>query len=238
MNLANKVIVITGAGSGLGKSIAIKVAALGAQVALIARTEGELLSVQKEIRNKDGVAEYFVCDVSNRTEVEKTIKKVISAFKTIDILVNNAGIWTMNVMEEKDPDLRRRALEINTLGPIQVTEEILPLFRKNNQGWIFNVISSAAHIESDVAFSKVYAASKWGLEGYAKALRDDLKNTKIVVSDFFPGGFDSMLYEKAKRSNPHNQPWMMKTDDVADIVLFMLTRPENMLIKQIVVGTI
>jgi short-subunit dehydrogenase len=129
-------------------------------------------------------------------------------------------------------------LEINTLGPIQVTEEILPLFRKNNKGWIFNVISSAAHVESDVAFSKAYAASKWGLEGYAKALRDDLKNTKIYVSDFLPGGFDSMLYEKAKRNNPHNQPWMMKTDDVADIAVFMLTRPENMLIKQIIVGTI
>jgi len=233
MDLKEKVIVITGSGSGLGKSVAIKVAALGAKVALVARTESELRNVKKEIERNGGIAEYFICDISKREAVQQTIQKILTVFKSIDILINNAGIWTMDEMEKENPDLRQRALEVNTLGPIQVTEEVLPLFKKKNQGWIFNVSSSAADVGSDIGFYKAYAASKWGLAGYTKALRDDLKNTEIRVSHFLPCGFDSMLYEKAKRKESHNQPWMAKTDDIADIIVFMLTRPDNILMEQV-----
>lgn len=233
MDLKDKIVIITGSGSGLGKALALKVAALGATVALVARTESELQQVKNKIVEKKGNAEYFLCDISKREEVLKMIKDIISKFKTVDILINNAGIWTMDEMEKENPALRQKALEINTLGPIQVTEEILPLFKKKNQGWIFNISSSAADVGSDISFYKAYAASKWGLAGYTKALRDDLKNTKIRVSHFLPCGFDSMLYEKAKREPSHNQPWMAKTEDIADIVVFMMTRPESVLMEQV-----
>lgn len=74
------------------------------------------------------------------------------------------------------------------------------------------------------------------MTGFTKALRDELKDTKIKVTGFYPGGFDSMLYEKSKRPNAHNQPWMMKTDDVADIVVFALTRPKDVLMERIIVS--
>jgi len=68
--------------------------------------------------------------------------------------------------------------------------------------------------------------------------KQELLETKIKVSAFYPGGFDSMLYEKAKRPNPHHQPWMMKTEDIADIVIFMLTRPEDVVIENLIVSKI
>ncbi len=233
MGLTNKVVLITGSGSGLGKLVAFKLSKLGAKIALVSRTESELRETKEEIQKSGGNAEYFICDVSKGKEVVKTVRDVLRKFERIDILVNNAGIWTMDEMEKENPELRMKALEINTLGPIQMTEEILPLFKKNNLGWIFNVTSSAADVGSDISFYKAYSASKWGLAGYTKALKDDLKNTKIRVTHFMPCGFDSMLYEKAKRKDAHSQPWMAKTEDIADIVVFMLTRPESVLMEQV-----
>jgi len=241
MELKNKVIVITGAGSGLGKSVAIKIAKLEAKVALVARTKKELQQTEEIIKQKGGTAEYFVCDLRDLEEVKQTVQKIFKKNKTIDILVNNAGIWTDENLEKENPKLRKIALETNVLGNIQFTYEVLPIFQQKNQGHIFNVISTSGASDTpsgDNSLWKIYGASKWAMTGFIKALHDSLKETKIKVTAFHPGGFDSMLYEKAKRPNPHNQPWMMKTDDIADIVVFTLTRPDDVLIERIVMSKI
>ena len=104
---------------------------------------------------------------------------------------------------------------------------------------ILNVISTAG-VEGipagDNTAWKTYGASKWGFKGYTNALRESLRGKQIQVMQFFPGGFESNLYESAQRDNPHNQPWMMKTEDVADIVVFALTRPDDVYMEQIVVS--
>ncbi|OGK16330.1 hypothetical protein A2774_05300 [Candidatus Roizmanbacteria bacterium RIFCSPHIGHO2_01_FULL_39_12c] len=240
-NLQDKVVLITGAGSGLGRSVAIKLAALGAKIILIARTERELNEVKEIITKKNGKAEYYICDIRNREEIKNTVKNIFNKFKRVDILVNNAGIWTDEHLEENDSSLRKNVLETNSLGHINFTYELLPYFKKRNEGFIFNVISTSG--VGDVpagnnALWKSHGASKWAMTGFTKALREELINTKIKVTGFHPGGFDSMLYEKAGRVNPHNQPWMMKTDDVADIVVFVLTRPKDVLMEKIIVTKI
>lgn len=156
-------------------------------------------------------------------------------------MVNNAGIWTDEFLEKENPQLRKTALETNVLGNIQFTYEVLPIFQQKNQGHIFNVISTSGANDTpsgDNSLWKTYGASKWAMTGFTKALRDSLNETKIKVTAFHPGGFDSMLYEKAKRPNPHNQPWMMKTDDIADIVVFTLTRPDDVLVERLVVSKV
>lgn len=135
--------------------------------------------------------------------------------------------------------MRWNAIKTNMLGQIQFTEEVLPYLMKKGQGVIFNVISTAG--VSDIpsgnnAMWKSYGASKWGLAGYTHALRESLRETKIKVIQYFPGGFESNLYENAGRENPHNQSWMMKTEDVAEIVRFVLTRPEDVYMEKIVVS--
>lgn len=238
MKLTNKVIVITGAGSGLGREVAVKAAKEGATIALISRTEKELKEVKETIMKNGGKAAYFICDVRDVKVVKETIHNILNNYKHIDILVNNAGIWTDEELEKKDPQRRKTALETNTLGTINFTYEVLPYFKEKNKGYIFNVISTAGASDTPAGNNvrwKTYGASKWALTGFTKALREDLVGTKVKVTAFHPGGFDSMLYEKAKRPDAHKQPWMMKTSDVTDIIIFALTRPDDVLMEKIIV---
>lgn len=237
MKLIDKVIIITGASSGLGETLAYKITEVGAKVALVARSKEKLENVRKRIIKKGGIAEYFVCDITELKQVKKTTRKIIQKFRTIDILVNNAGIWTDENLEKDNPLLRKKALETNTLGNIQFTYEVLPILKKQKFGYIFNVISTAGTESSSSGnlLWKTYGATKWAMTGFTKALIDELKNSKIKITSFYPGGFESSLYENAGRPNPHNQPWMMKTEDVADIIVFALTRPNDVLMEKIIV---
>lgn len=236
--MKGKVAVITGAGTGLGKSMSIKLAKQGVSVALISRTQSELDATSAVIRQNGGSADYFICDISDDKQVVETANAILTKYKTIDILINNAGVWTDEELEKNNPSLRKKTLEINVLGTIQITQAFLPQFQKQNTGHIFNVISTSGASDTPAGNNslwKTYGASKWALTGFTKALRESLVGTKIKVTAFHPGGFDSMLYEKAKRANPHNQPWMMNTDDVAEVALFALTRPSDVQIERIIV---
>lgn len=235
MNLQNKVIVITGASQGLGAALAKKVAEEGAKVALVARSEDKLQKLKEEIGES---VEVFICDVRDLTQVKQTVKAIVDTFGTIDILFNNAGIWTDDALEKEKPELRRTAFDVNVLGNIQVTEEVLSYFKTKNAGYIFNNISTSGDAETpsgDNTQWKAYGASKWAFAGYTKALRESLINTKIKVTAFFPGGMDTNLYENAHRPNPHNQPWMMKPEEIVDVIIFALTRPDDMVIEKLVV---
>lgn len=238
MLLKDKVIVITGASSGLGASIAEKVAAEGAQVVLVGRSKEKLEKVETKITEKKGNVSSSVCDIRNLNQIQTTVKAIFTKYKTIDILVNNAGIWTDNEIEQSNPERRKEAFATNALGNIEFTYEVLPHFIEKNVGYVFNVISSAGVADisaGDNKFWQTYGATKWAMTGFTKTLRDKLNDTKIKVTGFFPGGFDSDLYESAKKADPHKQPWMMKTEDVADIVVFALTRPSDVLMERIVV---
>lgn len=233
--LEDKVVVITGASQGLGKILSQKIIKMGARIALVARSEDKLKTLQEELGDS---ATYFVCDIQDLEEVRQTVMDIKNQLGTIDILINNAGVWTDDEIEKNHPEKRQDAFNTNALGNIQMTEEVLPLLKEKNSGYIFNVISTAGTTltpEGDNRFWKTYGATKWAMAGFTKALRESLQETKIKVTGFFPGGFDSNLYENAKRANPHNQPWMMKPGDVADAIIFCLTRPEDVMVESLVV---
>lgn len=237
MKLKGKIVLITGSSQGLGAEVARKIASQGANVILLARRERFLKLINKEIIEERGKSEYIVCDIRDLGEVKKTVGKIKQKYGKIDVLVNNAGVWTDDELEKADPHKRESALMTNVLGHIQFTQVTLPILNQK-EAIIFNVISSAG--VSDIPSGnninwKTYGASKWGMAGYTHALKESLRDTNIKVMQFFPGGFESNLYENAGRSNPHNQPWMMKTEDVADVVLFALTRPRDVYMEKIVV---
>jgi len=238
MKLKDKVIVITGASSGLGKSLANKAADEGATVILIARRRDLLEKVVKDIKDRGGSADYFICDIRNLPSVQETVSEIFKEYKHVDILVNNAGIWTDEELEKKQPERRKLAFETNALGNIQMTKEFLPHFQKSNQGYIFNVISSSGigdSLAGDNTAWQTYGATKWAMTGFTKALKDSLAGTKIKVTGFHPGGFESDLYESAGISKAHQQPWMMRTDDLTDVIIFALTRPDDMVMERILV---
>lgn len=233
MKLKDKVVVITGASQGLGECLAYKLASEKARVILVARTEKLLKKVENKIEKEGGNAGYFVCDIRNLSQIKKTVGKIKDKFGKVDVLVNNAGVWTDEDLEMKSPELRRNAFETNALGHINFTYEILPLLKKRKSSHIVNVISGAGVSSADNTFWKTYGATKWAMVGFSKAMRETLRDTKVKLTEFLPGAFESNLYENVGRSKPHKQPWMMKTENVADIIVFALTRPDDVYMESI-----
>jgi NADP-dependent 3-hydroxy acid dehydrogenase YdfG len=238
MKLENKVIVITGASQGLGEVLAYKVAQEGAKVALVARSEKLLKKVKEAIIKEKGDAEYFICDIRKIENIKSVVGKIVKEFEKIDILVNNAGIWTDDEIEKNNPEQAKIALDTNVLGNIWTTKEILPMMKKQNKGYVFNIISTSGLADWNNTNWQTYGATKWAMTGFTKSLKDSLKGTKIKVTGFFPGGMDTNIFENAGKENYHNLPWMMRKEDAADIIVFALTRPDDILMESIVVTKI
>lgn len=239
MHLSNKIIVITGAAQGLGKTLTDQLTRQGATLALIDFHQELLQETFQTISELSPHSTQHHCDIRNLEQVKEMVKAVIETHGKIDILINDAGVWTDDLLEKERPNLRHTALETNVLGHIQVTEEFLPYFQAQNSGHIFNVISTSG--VSDIkdgnnSLWKTYGATKWAMTGYTNALKKALVESRIKVTSFFPGGFESNLYENAGRQDPHDQPWMMRSEDIADIVIFALTRPDDVDIENIVVS--
>ncbi|QQS20000.1 SDR family NAD(P)-dependent oxidoreductase [Candidatus Saccharibacteria bacterium] len=233
--MKDKIIVITGASEGLGKAAAAKLAQEGAKLVLVARNEEKLKQVSEQMGEN---TRYYVCDVGVPAQVREVASKILDEYESIDILINCAGIWTDEELEKNDADRRKRVLEVNTLGTIEFIKAFEPSLRANNKGHVLNVISTSGNFDTssgDNTLWQTYGASKWALSGFTRAFKDSLEGTRVKVTGFYPGGFDSNLYENANVPDAHNQPWMMKTDDVADALIFCLTRPDDMLVEKLIV---
>lgn len=234
----NKVIIITGASQGLGKELSMQLARLGGKIALVSRTKADLDKVKEAISIDGGVAESFGCDVTNQKQVQETVSAVEKHFGTIDILVNGAGIWTTDAFEDERPELTEQAFRTNSIGPIYFTKALLPMFKRKNAGHILNVISIAGTDTPENKDWPTYSATKWAVTGYTKALAYSLAETKIKVSGFYPAGFESNIFETAGEKDAHDQPWMMRTEDVAGAIVYMLNTPEDLHVKAVEISNI
>lgn len=233
--MKDKIVVIAGASEGLGKAVAAKLVKEGATVLLVAHNADKLQNTSKELgANAHG----YVCDVSVPTEVRETTAKILADHGPVDILINCAGIWTDEELEKDNPDRRKQVLAVNTLGTIEFCKAFEPSMKLSNKGHVLNVISTSGNSETssgDNTLWQTYGASKWALSGFTRAFKDSFAGTNIKVTGFYPGGFESNLYENAHKTDAHNQPWMMRTDDVADALIFCLTRPDDVLVEKLIV---
>jgi short-subunit dehydrogenase len=234
MKLKDKIVIITGASEGLGKELAIKISENGAQVILLARTEKNLIKVNKEIQKIGGKSEYKVCDVTDFDQAKKTIDYVKKKYGSIDILINNAGIWFEGPTVKHSPEMVKDLFMTNSLAPIYMTQLVLPIMENNaNGGIIFNVVSdSGLHPSGEWG---VYVATKFAAKGFTDSLREEMKGKKIKVLGLYQGGMNTNFFLKAGFSKP-NQPWMMDPKEVAEIIIFMLSRSDNIDMKELEVG--
>lgn len=232
MNLKNKKILITGGAQGLGKEIARKIIKLGGVVILLDKNKGLLEKTASELG-----ANFYVCDITSQEEIKKIKENVLGKFQKVDFLINNAGVWIDNEIEKLDNKKRLEAFKVNTIGAINITEEFIKSIKENN-GSIVNIISIAATTKFDeLGECRTYGATKWGLLGYSKGLRDSFKNSLVRIIDIFPGGFDSNLFENSgwKKDQSHKQEWMLKLEEVADAVLFAISTPSNVEVSELVI---
>ncbi|MEK6876879.1 MAG: SDR family oxidoreductase, partial [Nanoarchaeota archaeon] len=163
MLLKNKIALITGASSGIGKATALLFAKEGALVILTARHLDKLKLVEKEVKGNYGKAESYSMDITDRKQVKETIKKIIEKYKKIDILVNSAGIVKWGSIEETSYEDFDNQINFNLTGSFNTIKEIIPYMIKQKSGSIVNIITST--VKNTKAGRAAYAASKYGQAG-------------------------------------------------------------------------
>jgi len=223
--MKDKVVIITGASRGLGRELAIKLGKLGAKIALVARNEKMLSEVKKEINDNGGVAEVFVCDVTDVDAINSTVSKIVDTFKTVDVLVNNAGIWTNDKLEEKDKKLVEKTFMVNSVAPINFYKAVSPIFEKNKKGHFVFINSIAGFEIKENKDYAVYIASKWALTGFTNALKSKYDGTDIKITSIHPGPIDSKIDKNAGDDWGSDKSWMMSVKEVADAVIYALNAP-------------
>ncbi len=186
MKLKDKIALITGAGRGIGKAVALDYAREGAKVAICARTGSEIEETAREIEAAGAECLALECDVSQEEPVLKLIGDVEKRFGRIDVLINNAGVMTrptpITELEVRKWDY---TIAVNLRGPFLVTRAVLPIMIRRKSGSIINVSSSIGR--SAYANFAAYAASKWGLEGLTQTLAAEVRGRNIRVNSVEPG---------------------------------------------------
>lgn len=185
-NIENKVVVITGASSGLGEATARLLAKKGAKVALGARRTEKLEAIVHDIRAEGGQAEFIGMDITKPQEVQALIEKALSAFGQIDVLVNNAGLMSIAPLSELKVDEWDRMIDINIKGVLYGIAATLPVFQKQNFGHFIN-LASVAGIKVFSPGGTVYSGTKFAVRAISEGLRHEVGGT-IRTTTIEPGG--------------------------------------------------
>ena len=227
--LWDRVALVTGAGRGIGKSIALALADEGAAVALVARTRAELETVRKQIEAGGGRGLVLPADVSSEGDVVSAVRTTVGAFGRLDILVNNAGIGIFGPLAEMTTQTWDHVMGVNARGTFLFCREAIPHLRRQNRATIVNIVSAVGH--KGYFNQAIYGASKHAIMGMTKALAKEVQADGIRVHAISPGGVDTDLIRDARPDLDASV--LMQPEEIADIVLFLVTRSGNAVIDEI-----
>ncbi|KEO84441.1 SDR family NAD(P)-dependent oxidoreductase [Tumebacillus flagellatus] len=219
VSLRDRIVLITGASSGIGRVAALKFAQAGAIPILTARTVDKLLEAAAEIRETYGIeAPVFALDVHSDQQVQRVVSEVLDRFGHIDILLNNAGYGlfekTIDLSVEEIVDM----MDVNYFGLVRMTKAVLPSMLTRRSGQIINLASLASFFATPT--HGVYAATKFAVQGFSEGLRYELHGTGVALSTVNPGPVDTPFFDRADRTKlPKVASKFLSADAVADAVL-------------------
>jgi 3-hydroxy acid dehydrogenase / malonic semialdehyde reductase len=244
MCLDNKIVLITGASSGIGEACAESFAEAGVKLILVARRKEKLEKISENIKNKFGASSiFFQCDVRSEKNVKEVIEKLPKEWESIDILINNAGL-ARGVEKIQDGKITNwdEMIDTNIKGLLYVTHYVLPKMREKKSGMIINIGSVAGR--EVYPGGNIYCATKSAVAALARAWQLDLNGTGIRISNIEPGmvetEFSDVRFsgdkEKAKLVYKGWTP--LDAKDVAEAALFCATRPPHVSIHDmLIMGT-
>jgi len=240
MRLKDKVAIITGAGQGIGRGIALALAREGAKV-VVSDISNKAREVVKEIEGFGFEALAVIADVSNSKETEEMAKAAIVKFGRIDILVNNAGIYPLKSLVEMTEEEWNRVLRINLKGVFNCTKAVLPKMIEQKSGGIINISSIAGSV---VGYSNLvhYSASKAGMLGFTRAAALELAQYGIRVNAIAPGAIetpgtkalDEELLKQVEQTVPLRR--IGQPEDVANLVVFLASDDSSYITGQLIIA--
>lgn len=180
MDVQNKVVIITGASSGIGLATAKLLSKQGSKLALVSRSKERLEEISKELPNSIAIP----ADMTKITEVKRMVEQTASHFGKVDILINNAGQGYDAPVEKIDIDTYHYIFDLNVVGPLVAMQQVIPLMREQGAGAIINISSGTAlmHLPN----MSGYASTKRALAGISMTAREELKKDRIAVSVVYP----------------------------------------------------
>ena len=238
MDFKNKVVLITGASSGIGKETAIEFAKLGANIVLVARRKDKLDQVANELKEFHVSSLVCQCDISKKDQVKEMSKMVLEKFDFIDILVNNAGFAIYGTVSDLSIDEIESQMETNYFGMIYCIKNFLPSMLKKKSGHIVNVASVAASFGLPGIAS--YCASKFATLGFSEGLKHELKNTGVGITVVSPimvrtNFFDHPSFE----TMPRYSPMSLSSKTVAKTILKAANSPRlEIIVPSVVRGAV
>jgi NADP-dependent 3-hydroxy acid dehydrogenase YdfG len=238
MDLKNKVVIITGASSGIGKATARKLAKEGASVVLCARSEDELNTLRDKIESEGGKALVVKTDVTKPGDLQNAIALAVEEFGSIDVLINNAGLMPLSYVEKLKTDEWEKMVDVNIKGVLNGVAAVLPTMRKNKSGHIINISSSAAH--QYFPGGAVYCATKAAVKMFSEGLRKELApEYGINVTSIEPGAVDTSLLDtitdddiKEKLKGMQGMT-RLEAEDIANSIFYALNQPERVNINDV-----
>jgi len=229
-SLQGKTALITGAGKGIGRAIALALAAEGVQVALLSRTKSQLEEVATEIRSNGGKAIVVTANVGTKSEVDTAVADVQNQLGPIDILINNAGIGKFGKFMELSPEEWQNIIQVNLMGVYYVTRAALPAMIERQTGDIIN-ISSTAGLRGG-AVTSAYSASKFAVIGLSESLMQEVRKHNIRVSTWTPSTVATELAFENKLTDG-NAEKVMQPEDLAEILIAQLKLNRRIQLKDV-----
>jgi 3-hydroxy acid dehydrogenase / malonic semialdehyde reductase len=241
ISLNNKVVLITGASAGIGRSCARAFAQQGARLILAARRIDRLNTLAAEIRQKPGEDILLLkLDVRDQPAVERAVNGLPSEWATIDVLVNNAGLSRgLDKIHEGKLDDWEEMIDANIKGLLYVSRAVIPGMVKRGQGHIINIGSIAGH--EVYPGGNVYCATKFAVRALSKGMRIDLNGTPLRVSEVAPGMVETEFSlvrfrgDKERAGKVYQGLTPLSPDDIADAVVYCATRPPHVNISEMLV---
>lgn len=225
-----EVSVVTGAGRGIGKAIALRLAHEGHDVAIFSRTERELRQVKEMIELTGVSCNYYTGDVADGKFVNSSIQNILVRYSKVDNLINNAGIGIFKKLVDSSLEDFRRQIDTNLVGVYLFSKAVLPEMIKRKSGSIINISSLAG--KNSMVGGTMYSSTKHALLGLTRSLMLEVREYNIRVAAICPGSVESE-FASGPGSDPRSKSGILQPEDVAEAVMSILKMPVRALISEL-----
>jgi len=229
-HLKGKTAIITGAGRGIGKAIALDLAKEKCNVVIVSKNVKEINQVSNEIQSSGGNAFALPLDISVENNINFLVKEALNRFKTIDILINNAGIIAPKPLMEVSVEQWDKTMNVNLRSIFILTKEVLKIMIEKQKGYIINISSTAVfNVPANLAD---YGVSKAGIKALSQSIYETSKKYNIKVSTIFPGVTDTKMVRDINLPSTPDK-WMLP-EDISNCVLFLLKQNDRVFIEDLI----